>query len=390
MPHANLTAKFVSNAVCPPGKSKIEYVDKNLEGFFIEVLASGTKSYYQRYVDGHKRQRQIRIGRANIVSLEDARKRAIQIKADVSLGRDPKQSTNELKAIPTLKQFALERYLPYVKQTKRSWQTDEVIIRRHLLPAMGSYYLDEITTQKIVKMMTDMRAEGYANGTCNRPVIILRYLLNLANDWDIPRLQRNPAKKVQLFEEVKKERYLSLPETQALMQSLAVDENQQAAKAIELLLLTGARRNEVTHARWEHVNLPQKTLYVPLSKSGKPRTISLNQAAVDLISQLPSLGKSKWLFPSPKTGRPCASLHYPWLRVRNRAGLRDVRLHDLRHSYASNLVNGGASLYVVQQLLGHTSPSTTQRYAHLQQDTLGKASELAADAVRRATASTLA
>ncbi len=176
MPHANLTAKFVSNAVCPPGKSKIEYVDKNLEGFFIEVLASGTKSYYQRYVDGHKRQRQIRIGRANIVSLEDARKRAIQIKADVSLGRDPKQSTNELKAIPTLKQFALERYLPYVKQTKRSWQTDEVIIRRHLLPAMGSYYLDEITTQKIVKMMTDMRAEGYANGTCNRPVIILRYL----------------------------------------------------------------------------------------------------------------------------------------------------------------------------------------------------------------------
>lgn len=390
MPHANLTAKFVSNATCPPGKTKIEYVDTNLEGFFIEVLASGTKSYYQRYVDGHKRQRQIRIGRTNIVTLEDARKRAIQIKADVSLGRDPKQSTNELKAIPTLKQFALERYLPYVKQTKRSWQTDEVIIRRHLLPAMGSYYLDEITTQKIVKMMTDMRAEGYANGTCNRPVIILRYLLNLANDWDIPRLQRNPAKKVQLFEEVKKERYLSLQETQALMQSLAEDENQQAAKAIELLLLTGARRNEVTHTRWEHVNLTQKTLYVPLSKSGKPRTISLNQAAVDLISQLPSLGKSKWLFPSAKTGRPCASLHYPWLRVRNRAGLRDVRLHDLRHSYASNLVNGGASLYVVQQLLGHTSPSTTQRYAHLQQDTLGKASELAADAIRRATASTLA
>jgi integrase len=390
MPYATLTAKFVSTATCPAGKSKIEYVDTNLDGFFIEILCSGTKNYYQRYRDGHKRQRQIKIGRVGIVSFEEARKRAIQIKADVSLGRDPKQPQKELRSIPTLKEFVYERYLPFVKQTKRSWKTDEAVIRRHLLPVLGRYYLDEITTSMIVKLMTDMRAAGFANGTCNRPVIFLRYMFNLACDWGIPRLERNPAKKVQLFEEVKRERYLSGDEMRVLMEALKEDENQQAAKAIELLLLTGARRNEITQARWEHVNLAHKTMLVPLSKSGKPRTISLNQAAVDLIYNLPSRGESDWLFPSPRTGKPCPALYYPWERVRKKAGLKGVRLHDLRHSYASNLVNGGVSLYVVQQLLGHSNPSTTQRYAHLQQDTLGKASEVAADAIKRATSSAIA
>ena len=151
-----------------------------------------------------------------------------------------------------------------------------------------------------------------------------------------------------------------------------------------MLLLTGGRRNEITQARWDCVDLEKGTLLVPLSKSGKPRTISLSGAAAELISGLPSRGKSDWLFPSPQTSRPCAALYYPWDRIRKRAGLGDLRLHDLRHSYASNLVNGGVSLYVVQQLLGHSNPRMTQRYSHLEQDTLAKASEIAAQTVLRA------
>ena len=149
-------------------------------------------------------------------------------------------------------------------------------------------------------------------------------------------------------------------------------------------MLTGGRRNEITHARWDCVDIEKGTLLVPLSKSGKPRTIALNQPASELIRRLPSRGQSDWLFPSPKTGKPCPSLYYPWDRVRKRAGLGDLRLHDLRHSYASNLVNGGVSLYLVQQLLGHSSPQTTQRYAHLERDTLTQASEIAAQTVLRA------
>ena len=245
MPHANLTARFIAAAVCPDGKRKIEFIDKNLEGFFIEVIASGVKTYYQRYIDAHKRQRQIRIGRVGIVSLDEARKRAVQIKADVSLGKNPKQDSEELKEIPLLKDFALNRYLPYVRQAKRSWTTDEIIIRRHLVPALGELYLDEIAPAHIIRMMADMRAAGLANGTCNRPVIILRYMLNLAADWGIPRLDRNPAKKVQLLEEPHRQRFLSAAETRALIEALREDENQLAAQAIELLLLTGGRRNEM-------------------------------------------------------------------------------------------------------------------------------------------------
>lgn len=386
MPHANLTAKFVSAVTCPTGKRKVEYIDTNLEGFFIEVLASGIKTFYQRYIDGHKRQRQIRIGRVGIVSLEEARKRGIQIKADVSLGKNPKQGSEELKAIPTLKEFALQRYIPFVQQSKRSWAYDEITIRRHLLPALGSLYLDEITTPLIAKMMENMRANGFANGTCNKPVIILRYMLNLANDWGLPRLERNPAKKVQLYDEPHRQRFLSGAETRALFDALRADENQLAARAIELLLLTGSRRNEITHARWENVDLEKGTLLVPLSKSGKPRTIVLNAAAIALISSLPSRRESDWLFPSPRTNKPAQGLYYPWDRIRKRAGLADVRLHDLRHSYASNLVNGGVSLYVVQQLLGHSSPRMTQRYSHLEQGTLAQASEIAAQTVMRAVA----
>ena len=142
MPRANLTSSFILTAACPAGKSKIEYVDTNLEGFFVEVHNSGTKTFYQRYIDSHDRQRQMKIGRANVLTLADARKQAIQIKADVSLGKDPKQPKNELRKIPTLKEFFVERYLPYVKQNKRSWKTDEAVIRLHLLSAMGKFYLD--------------------------------------------------------------------------------------------------------------------------------------------------------------------------------------------------------------------------------------------------------
>lgn len=384
MPVADLNKKIIFNLECPAHLSKIEYVDRRQEGFFVEVLRSGTKSFYQRYIDGHGRKRQIKIGRVGIVPLTEARARGVQIKADVSLGRDPKRAALDLHAIPTLKAFATARYLPHIQQVKRSWKIDEVIIRCHLIPHLGKFYLDEITDQMVLKMMTDMRAAGYANGTCNRPAIFLKVMLNLARQWGILPPDGGALRKVQLFDEVKRQRFLSTAEMRALMASLQVDENQQAAKAIELLLLTGARRNEVTQARWEHVDLERNTLLVPLSKSGRPRTISLNAAAAALVAALPSRGKSDWLFPSPVTGRPSPALYFPWERVRKRAGLEALRLHDLRHSYASNLVNGGVSLYVVQQLLGHTNPQTTQRYAHLEQDTLARASEVAAAAVQRA------
>ena len=164
--------------------------------------------------------------------------------------------------------------------------------------------------------------------------------------------------------------------TQRLLAAIEADENRIAAWAITLLLLTGARRNEVTHAKWEYLNWDRRTLLVPLSKSGKPRTITLNAHALDLLRSVRRIDGNPYIFPSEITDKPCASLHFPWDRIRRRAGLVDVRLHDLRHSFASFLVNQGISLYVVQGLLGHSHSRTTQRYAHLAQQTLQNAAEV--------------
>jgi integrase len=158
--------------------------------------------------------------------------------------------------------------------------------------------------------------------------------------------------------------------------AIETDENRTAALAITLLLLTGARRNEITQAKWEYINWERRTLLVPLSKSGKPRTITLNGQALELLRSVPRIDGNPHIFPSDVTGRPCASLYFPWDRIRRRAGLDSVRLHDLRHSFASFLVNQGISLYVVQGLLGHSHSRTTQRYAHLAQQTLQDAAEV--------------
>jgi integrase len=173
-----------------------------------------------------------------------------------------------------------------------------------------------------------------------------------------------------------RQRFLTPEETQRVIASINAEENKVAARAITLLLLTGARRNEVTHAKWDYVNWQQRTLLVPVSKSGRPRAVALNAAAVALLQSLPRMPGNEYIFPSRHTGRPSPSLFFPWDRIRRRAGLTDVRLHDLRHSFASFLVNNGVSLYVVQDLLGHTQPRTTQRYAHLARQTLLDAAEV--------------
>lgn len=341
----------------------------------LEVRRSGGSTYYQRYTDARGRERQFRIGPSDVLGLAEARRKARSVVAQALVGTDPRSQRAELRNIPTLKELVRDRYLPHVKSYKRSWQTDETVLRIHILPLLGSEYVDQIRTEPIAALVQRMRERGYATGTTNRVVIVLRHIYNLARKWRIPGVVENPTAGINLAPDVNRERFLSIEEAQRLIASIKQDENQVAANAIMLLLLTGARRNEITHARWEHLDWDRRTLLVPLSKSGKPRAIALNASAIELLRSLTPADGCPYIFPSPATLRPSASLHFPWHRMRVRAGLADLRLHDLRHSFASFLVNNGISLYVVQGLLGHAHTRYTQRYAHLTPDTLLDAAE---------------
>ena len=193
----------------------------------------------------------------------------------------------------------------------------------------------------------------------------------------------NPAGGIEPFpDNGARERYLSQEEAHRLMAELVSNPNQQACNIIKLLLFTGARKTEIMHARWEFVDFGRRLLTVPLAKSGKARHIPLSDAALDVLRSLPRDHEIPWLFWNPNTGRPQDSIHHGWDTIRQRAGIPDVRLHDLRHSFASFLVNSGRSLCEVQKLLGHSNAKTTQRYAHLAPGALIEAANIVGDLVQ--------
>lgn len=276
MPHVALSASFVRAAECPGGRKKVDYFDLAQRGFMLEVRISGGKTYYQRYTDEHGRERQYKIGPADVVTLEQARRKGRQICAEALLGADPQQRRRELRAVPQLTRFVYERYLPFVQTYKESWQTDETVLRIYILPKLGSFALDEIRTEVISNLINLMRADGYAAGTMNRVIVIIRYIYNLARKWKVPGVTENPAAGLSAGPEVQRNRFLTEVEAETLVRSIHTDENQTAARSILLLLLTGARRNEITFSKWDYVDWKNKTLLVPKSKSGRARVIALN------------------------------------------------------------------------------------------------------------------
>lgn len=382
MPVAVLSAKVLKTLCCPVGQAKIDYHDAGCKGLMLEIRATGGRTWYLRYRDARGKQRQFRIADAQDLSIELARRRADELRTRIAMGEDPAVEKAILRAIPTFAEFITDRYMPFVKGYKRSWSTDDSLLRNHLLPIFGSRYLDQISKADIVSMHHGRRAAGAAPGSANRLLILLRYIFNLALKWEIPGISKNPASGVPLFEENnKRERYLNREEAQCLYSALESSENDLLRFIVPMLILTGARKREVLNARWGEFDIPHSLWRISKSKLGVARYVPMSDGLIRLLAIVPHVADSPWVFPSPKTGKPFVSIYYSWNTARKQAGMPELRIHDLRHSFASFLINAGRSLYEVQKILGHTQIHTTQRYAHLSQETLLDAANTAVDAI---------
>lgn len=366
------------------GAREAEYSDTECVGLKCLVNRQGRKYFYFRYTF-NKRRRATKIGEFPATSLVEARQRCNELRAQIDRGIDPQGEREKIRAIPSFATFALEHYMPYAENVKRSHKDDRSRLEHHLIPRFGRLALHEITTQSIQLFLADGKKKGLAPATINRLRSLVQRLLALAVQWGY--LERNPAQGIPKFQENnQRQRFLNAEEIQAFFRALEAEPNRQAADFIQLLLLTGARVGELLNATHQDVDTTGGVWRIPYSKSGKARVVILNDAATVLFARQVSLPNNPYIFPgSPKyKNARMAPPQKAFERIKQAAQLDDLRLHDLRHSFASLAVGAGASLYDVQKILGHSSPNMTQRYSHLADVRLKQVSNSVSAAVSQA------
>jgi len=348
MPVFKLTQTMISQGIpLPDGVARLEACDQDLPGLYLELRAASPSqgTYYLRYKNSSSKTCHQRLGTTTDVSLADARKQAKQLKAEIALGADPKGAEKAKGAVLTYATFFTDHYLPHVTPRKRSWKRDEELFRLRIETVFGDKKLDAIERKQIQSFHTALLAEGLAPASCDHHVKLIRQSLNLAVEWDM--LERNPASKVPLFNvDNKVEHYLDDDQLQRLLAVLRSPDSPRNVCLIALFLLsTGARLNEALQARWSQIDRQTRVWRIPaaVSKSGKIRVVPLNDSALDVLAQLDTEGEFDGLFVNRQTGKPYTTIMKVWSRLRLKAGLPQFRIHDLRHQYASFLVNAGCN-----------------------------------------------
>lgn len=380
MPKVKLDAQFALTAHCPPGKKKIDYWDtgQTCSGLVLEVRCSGGRTWYLRYQDKYGAQRQYRIGRYEDLSFDQVRKTARKLRSEVVLGGDPVQQKAAVRSIPTYSDLA-DQHLAHAKTYQRSYDTTELYMRRHILPRWGKKRLTDITQPEIAKWLAE-KGEKLAPATVEKIRAIFGRSFELGAQWNIEGAERNPLKGLprRRFNNARS-RYLTAEEAERLRKAVATSRNKQLPAIVGMLLLTGARASEVFSAEWKHIDLDRRNWLIPMSKTGKARHVPLSKPAIELIQHIKRKEGARYLFPSrfdPK--KHITSIKHGWDRARREAGLGDVRVHDLRHSAASFMINSGVDLFAVGRVLGHADHKSTMRYSHLANDTLLAAVEAGA------------
>ncbi len=385
MPVVTLTPAFMaSGLVCPADKKRIEYCDADVPGLLIECRAANNAvpTWYLRYKANGKTA-YTRLGNVQELSLAQARKQAITLKAQHTLA--PKHAVEVAAPMGTitLKTFMENHYFPFA-QRKRSVKRDDQLYRLRIGPKFGHLALSAINRRDVQVFQNSLLKEGLSPASADHHVKLMRRVLNLAVQWEM--LEKNPLKGIELYlVDNQIENYLDPEQLERLVEVLKTDKNRMVCLILMFLISTGARLNEALTATWKNISVEGGVWKVDasLSKSKKSRSIPLNDSALWVLEQLTSKGKSDYLFPSPKGGKPYTTISRAFWRILRVANVPRIRLHDLRHGFASLLVSGGRSLYEVQQILGHSDPKVTMRYAHLSAKALQDAANAASVIVRK-------
>jgi integrase len=322
----------------------------------------------------HGSKRAVKLGEYPILSLAEAKQKIMELRTK---GIDPVQ-----QKISTFAEFAQHDYLPYAKAHKRSVAGDISKLRVHLLPRFGLRHIHEISFRDIQTYHANIKVSHCA-ATANRHLSLLSKIFSCAVQWGV--LEKNPCKGIQKFTENNAgQRFLSADEIRRLYSAMDVVNGRSdvAVAALKLLLLTGMRKNEVLHGQWSNVDLERGIWFVPRTKNGKSHHVVLNVEAKALLLSLPKI--STWVFPGRDGTKPLVEVRRCLNQLANVAGIPVLRVHDLRHSFASLCAQSGVPLLQIKSLLNHASLTTTQRYAHLTNNDLLIASQTVSDAVTNA------
>ena len=374
-----LTKRLIESA---PTTAKATFLwDCQLKGFGVRIATSGTKSYLVRYRVGagrRARQRKYTIGRhGSPWTVDAARREAIKILAQAAHGSDPldkrQERDAELRFVELAEKYITEHALP--KKKPSSAREDRRLLRTTLLPRFSNWRVSEIAERDILKLHGDLAP---TKSKANHCLSLLSKMFELAEVWGCRARQTNPCRGIKKYKVEARERFLSNSEIDRLFAVLAEEERDgghpHAIAILRLLMLTGARKGEIIALEWDEVDIERQTITKKDSKTGR-RSFPISQPAIDVLTRIYRHLDSPYLFPAARGNSHFQGLTKEWLRIRKRAALEDVRIHDLRHTYASLTIANGVSIAVLSKLLGHASISTTERYAHLSNDPVRQGAE---------------
>ena len=377
----------------PVGDREAVFWDRELSGFGVRVYPSGSKVYLVQTRAGGK-SRRVTIGRHGLLTAEQARRKAAGVIAGIKAGEEPTLTASPQANGPTLAEVG-ERYLREHVAVRCKPTTAEAYrhaLNRFLLPAFGSLPLAAISRDQVASLHYRLHKTPTM---ANQVMDTLSRLFVMAEAWGLAPAGGNPCRFVKKYQKRSCERFLSEQEFRRLGRVLSELEAEgkvsaSGIAAFRLLMLTGCRRNEILTLRWDDVDLDAGELRLRDAKTGA-RWVALSPAATRVLATLPRRPDNPWVITGSRAGRRLANLNAQWVVVRRRAGLEDVRIHDLRHSFASRALALGEGLAMIGKLLGHRQVQTTARYAHLARESVKTsaarvAESIAADMEKRYTA----